>query len=94
MLGGICMGLTIQQLFDYVNSMSENRPGVVLKGKINSKDILYKIHLTHDKFFIDTVSSEKNANDRYIHDKEELQTFKVKLMELLKEIKVEDIYLE
>jgi len=88
------MGLTIQQFFDYVDNMTENRPGVILKGKRNSEDILCRIHLAHDKFFIDTINDEKNADDRYIHDKEELQTFKVKVMELLKEIDIEDIYLE
>ncbi|WP_432408132.1 hypothetical protein [Wukongibacter sp. M2B1] len=91
------MGLTIQQFFDYVDNMKENKPGVVLKGRKDSQDIFYRIHLAHDKFFIDTIkdlSNEKNTEDRYILDKEELQTFKVKVMELLREIDVEDIYLE
>lgn len=91
------MGLTIQQFFDYVDGLTENRPGVVLKGKKDSEDIYYKIHLAHDKFFIDAIEDmnmEKNINNRYIHDKEELQTFKVKVMELLREIDVEDIYIE
>ncbi|WP_432663351.1 hypothetical protein R9X47_22570 [Wukongibacter baidiensis] len=91
------MGLTIQQFFDYVDNMKDNKPGVVLKGKKDNQDILYKIHLAHDKFFIDTIkdlSNEKNTDDRYILDSEELQTFKVKVMELLKAIEVEDIYLE
>lgn len=91
------MGLTIQQFFDYVDNMTENRPGVVLKGKQDSEEISYRIHLAHDKFFIDTINDlnyEKNTYDRYIYNKEELQTFKVKVMELLKKIEVEDIYLE
>lgn len=91
------MGLTIQQFFDYVDSMTENKPGVVLKGKKESGDIHYRIHLAHDKFFIDTIKdikNEKNIDDRYILDKEELQTFKVKVMELLKKVNVEDIYIE
>lgn len=97
LMGGINMGLTIQQFFDYVDNMKENKPGVVLKGKRNSNDILCKIHLAHDKFFIDFINdlnNEKNTDYRYIHNKEELQTFKVKVMELLKEIDVENIYLE
>lgn len=91
------MGLTIQQFFDYVDNMTENKPGVVLRGKRDSQDIFYKIHLAHDKFFIDTINqsnSEKSIDDRYIHDKEELQTFKVKVMQLLKKVDVDDIYIE
>ncbi|MCT4566003.1 MAG: hypothetical protein N4A68_17060 [Maledivibacter sp.] len=91
------MGLTIQQFFDYVGSMTENKPGVVLKGKKDSDEIYYKIHIAHDKFFIDTIKdieSQKNIDDRYILDKDEVQTFKVKVMELLKKINVENIYLE
>ncbi len=91
------MGLTIQQFFDYVDNMTENRPGVVLKGRQDSKDVCYRIHLAHDKFFIDIINelnNDKNTDDRYIHDKEEIQTFKVKVMELLKQVEVEDIYLE
>ena len=91
------MGLTIQQFFDYVDNMTEDKPGVILKGKKDSQDISYKIHLAHDKFFIDTINDsniEKNADDRYIHDKEELQTFKVKVMQLLKAVDVDDIYIE
>lgn len=91
------MGLTIQQFFDYVDSMTENKPGVVLKGKNDSDDIYYRIHLAHDKFFIDTIKdmkNQKNIDDRYILDKEELQTFKVKVMELLKKVNVDDIYIE
>lgn len=91
------MGLTIQQFFDYVENMTENRPGVILKGKKNSEDVSFKIHLAHDKFFVDIINdlnNEKNTDERYIHDKEDLQTFKVKVMELLKKIDIEDIYLE
>lgn len=88
------MGLTIQQFFDYVNGMTESRPGVILKGKKDNEDIYYRIHTAHDKFFIDTIKDESNIDDRYIVDKEELQNFKVKVMELLKKIEVEDIYIE
>ncbi|SHK28641.1 hypothetical protein [Paramaledivibacter caminithermalis] len=88
------MGLTIQQFFDYVDNMTEDKPGVVLKGKRDSNDICYRIHLAHDKFFLDTIKNEKNIGDRYVLDKEELQIFKVKVMELLKKIDVENIYIE
>ncbi|SKC38368.1 hypothetical protein [Maledivibacter halophilus] len=91
------MGLTIQQFFDYVNGMTESRPGVILKGKKDNNEIYYRIHTAHDKFFIDTIKNiddEKNIENRYITDKEELQNFKVKIMELLKLIEVKDIYLE
>ncbi len=91
------MGLTVQQFFDYVDNLTEDRPGVVLKGKKDNENIVYKIHLAHDKFFIDTIkdlSNGKNNDDRYIHNKDELQAFKVKIMELLKSIDIEDIYIE
>lgn len=91
------MGLTIQQLFDYIEGLNEDKPGIILKGIKEEKNIYYKIHLANDKYYIDSLKDidiKKDIDDREVLDKEELQMFKVKIMGILKSMKVEDIYLE
>jgi hypothetical protein len=91
------MGLTIQQLFEYIDVLTNDKPGLIIKGLKNGQCVFYKIYLLHDKYFIDTLYDLDSPNDidqRDVLDKEELQLFKVKVMEKLKGMKVEDIYID
>ncbi|MDK2917973.1 MAG: hypothetical protein PWQ37_706 [Candidatus Petromonas sp.] len=91
------MGLTVQQLFEYIDTLTKDKPGLIIKGFKNEQSIFYKIYLLHDKYFLDTLYDIDSPNDivqRDILDKEELQLFKVKVMEKLKGVQVENIYID
>ncbi|RKD21603.1 hypothetical protein SAMN02745883_01020 [Caminicella sporogenes DSM 14501] len=91
------MGLTVQQLFDYIDRLTENKSGLILKGNKDKESVLFKIYFANDKYYIDKlkcVENKENVEGRVIADKEELQKFKVKVIRLLNEINVEDIFIE
>lgn len=91
------MGLTIQQLFDYIDGLTENKPGLVLIGTKDNEKIYCRIYLAHGKYYIDKINdieNKKDVDERNIFDKDELQVFKVKVMRLVSEINLEDIFIE
>ncbi len=90
------MALTVQQMYDYLNGITEEKAALIIKGKSEGEDIFFKIYLAHDKYYLDAVKAVE-SNDivhREVLDKEEKESFKVMIMDLMKEIDVEDIYID
>jgi len=92
------MGLSIQQLFDYIEGLTDKKPSLIVKGVKDKENATYRIHCANHKYYID--KSKKNDDDklgfdeRSIFDKDDLQMFKVKVMNVLSEIKIENIFIE
>lgn len=89
------MGLTIQQMFDYMDGMNDDKPNLVIKANKDNEIIHFKIYAAHDKFYLDVFADESSeVNHREILDMEEREGFKVLVMKVLKDVNIEDIYIE
>ncbi len=89
------MGLTVQQMFDYIDGINKEKPNLIIRAKKDSDTLYFKIYVAHDKFYLDVfVDESKDANHREILDMEEKEAFKVLVMKVLKDIEVEDIYID
>jgi len=86
------MGLTVQQFYDYVDNLTEDKPNIVIS---DDGQYIYRIYLDHDKYFLETIGNEDNKiEDRLIVDKQDIESFKVTIMEKIKDIGVLDIHIE
>lgn len=87
------MGLTMQQFYDYVDVLTEDKPRLVIS---DDGEYVYRIYVEHDKYFLDNLDSEDTNKviERLIIDKQDIEGFKVTIMEKIKDIKELDIHIE
>ena len=87
------MGLTVQQFYDYVDNLTEDKPKIVISDE---GQYIYRIYVEHDKYFLDAIDSEDSnkVGERLVVDKQDIESFKVTIMKKIKDIKVLDIHIE